>query len=152
MNDRPSILIGWYEENGRRRRVEIEPKLSDKDGKLRLSIMGTSGMARKHGAFVLNRDGDPRAFDGGQIVDEVEAVTQFAPGWDAARRDRLVDIWRWHLNDVNAACEHQRALGWTYDTHKGQDCPVCGYRIGSEWRYEELPADVIGFMREVIES
>jgi hypothetical protein len=27
--------------------------------------------------------------------------------------DRLAEVWdRWHLNDMRAGCEHQRAAGW----------------------------------------
>lgn len=41
-------------------------------------------------------------------------------GWDYAMIKQLLDYWdKWHLNDMRSACEHQRALGWTYETHHG---------------------------------
>lgn len=56
----------------------------------------------------------------------------------------LVALWeRWHLNDMRAACEHQRELGWTWTTHPGAICPTCNYRLGSAWLYEPLPADIL---------
>lgn len=57
----------------------------------------------------------------------------------------LIALWdRWHLNDMQAGCDHQRALGWTlYDEHPSEPCPTCGYRFGSAWLYEEPPADLL---------
>ncbi len=56
----------------------------------------------------------------------------------------LKDLWdRWHLNDMRAACEHQRALGFTWATHPQHVCTECGYRLGSSWLYEELPRDFL---------
>lgn len=83
----------------------------------------------------------------------------FAPGWDSETWLRLLDVWkRWHMNGMRAECEHQRALGWTYDTHRDPDpaapgaphvglpCPECDYRIGSAWLYEPVPDDVVAFL------
>jgi hypothetical protein len=65
----------------------------------------------------------------GQII---EAVRECKPanGWTHAELNKLADVWaRWHLNDMRAGCEHQRAEGWnkrpidpsrptdTYGTH-----------------------------------
>lgn len=167
---REHILVGWYTDaQYYRRRVEIEVELADKpmpaphEGEpsnpehgLELTISSWSGRARKRdGAFIMERwegeeTGDPLDCAAGQARDEVANVTDFAPGWDAAKRDRLLEVWdRWHLNGMNAACAHQRELGWTYDTHTGQKCPTCGYKIGTAWLYEPLPEDVIAFAREL---
>jgi hypothetical protein len=36
-----------------------------------------------------------------------------APGWTTDMIKRLLAIWdEWHLNDMKAGCEHQRAEGW----------------------------------------
>lgn len=37
----------------------------------------------------------------------------FAPGWSPSKWLDFLEIWkRWHLNDMNPGCEHQRAEGW----------------------------------------
>jgi len=46
----------------------------------------------------------------GQIEASIES---FAEGWDQEKLDKLRTLWRrWHLNDMRAGCEHQRAEGW----------------------------------------
>lgn len=38
---------------------------------------------------------------------------KFAPGWDADKLYDFLEVWKkWHLNDLQAGCEHQRAEGW----------------------------------------
>lgn len=85
----------------------------------------------------------------GQMADTLRALMmadriRYAAGWDAARLDHLLEVWdRWHLNDMRAGCQHQRQMGWTsYDDHPSEECPVCGYRYGTAWLVEELPAKV----------
>lgn len=121
---------------------------------------------------------------GGQNLDHIaEEVAQ----WVAGGREALATVrawWqRWHLNDMRAGCEHQRAGGWaerpidpskplnSYGKHfpgQRQDswnmltwvprgehpegllshpCPTCGYKYGSQWLKEEIPADVQANMR-----
>lgn len=76
-----------------------------------------------------------------------------APGWDRKTWLDFLDVWKaWHLNDMRSGCEHQRAMGWTYEAHhnpatfKGDDCPTCGHSIGSAWLKEEVPAEVLAFL------
>lgn len=65
----------------------------------RLSLCGVEGP---------RPNGDARG-SCGQIGDHLN-VTRFAAGWDAEQLARLVSLWdRWHLNDLRAGCEHQRA-------------------------------------------
>ncbi len=72
---------------------------------------------------------------------------EYADGWTSELWLDFLDVWqKWHLNDMQAACEHQRALGWTYATHAGQDCPECGYRIGSAWLTVDVPESVLDFL------
>lgn len=76
--------------------VNVEIGLRDKDGFVELSVCSST----PHG--------------GGQDRESVAGVVDFAPGWDVERVARLLEVWeRWHLNGMNAACEHQRADGWT---------------------------------------
>jgi hypothetical protein len=78
---------------------------------------------------------------------------EFAPGWDKDKWFDFLDIWKeWHLNDMQAGCEHQRELEWTYEDHhnketfKGDPCPVCGYEIGSAWLRKDVPQNVIEWL------
>lgn len=126
-----------------------------KEGKL--SITGVEGPTKSGNA----RGGC------GQITD-FELVT-LSEGWTSALVDTLRDIWkRYHLNDLVAGCEHQRALGWhkrrldpdigigwKFGKHAnmsswarpeehprgvlGKPCPVCGYKYGTAWKVEEIP-------------
>lgn len=81
--------------------------------------------------------------------------------------ERILEIWdQWHLNDLNAGCEHQTAMGWNKvklddskeltqdnmaswarpeDNPKGlltKPCPVCGYKYGTSWLVGALPEDI----------
>ncbi len=87
----------------------------------------------------------------GQCIDTVRDVYQrgkLAIPYKQVRQ--LVRIWeRWHLNDMQAGCEHQREAGWTsYTEHPSQACWVCGYEYGTAWLIEELPEEVIAFVEE----
>lgn len=124
----------------RRFPVAIEIKLTDK----RLSISGSYG------------DPAGRYGGGGQCRDIFDDPT-FHAYWPAERIARLREVWeRWHLNDMRAGCEHQRAEGWSdrpIDPSKptdgllGKPCETCGYRYGTAWLSEEIPADVLADVR-----
>lgn len=79
--------------------VKIEYK-EKKPGQKVLSITGVVGPMRNgdcHGSC-------------GQCIDEISGGIP-ADGWDVDMIKKLCKIWRrWHLNDMNAACEHQRAV------------------------------------------
>jgi hypothetical protein len=99
---------------------------------------------------------------GGQCVDEIAKHFQ-----SNKKTQRMAQIWeRWHLNDMRAGCEHQRAEDWgkervsetgklscwVYPNEhpKGvlmKPCPVCGYKFGSAWLIEELPSDIVTEIR-----
>lgn len=113
----------------------------------RLSMSGTAERPRA-------RDID----EGGQMQDTITEIPATDLLVSASARDQLVDIWnRWHLNDMRAGCEHQRAAGWTparYGTPEygtddpiGKPCPMCGYRYGSAWLHEDVPADILQILR-----
>lgn len=80
-----------------------------------------------------------------------------APGWTAGKILDFLNIWdKWHLNDMQAGCEHQRrretkTAGWVrFDEHPrgllSKPCPVCGYKYGSAWNREAVPEDVLQFL------
>lgn len=50
-----------------------------------------------------------------------------ADGWTHDSIRKLFDVWRvWHLNDMQAGCEHQRAAGWTScPGHYAAGCSAC---------------------------
>lgn len=112
---------------------------------------------------------------GGQNTDDFRRLLRAENGRVERKRSelaQLIEIWdRWHLNNMRAGCEHQRALGWdstvpldpskpvgwgNYATWKRHDehpngllckpCPVCGYEYGSAWLHEPLPQEVVDFV------
>lgn len=84
-----------------------------------------------------------------------------APGWTPELVKRFFDAWdRWHLNDMKAGTPAQEAflranpINDAMD-HYGKACaalkaaglnPDGGYRYGSAWLKEEVPADVLEFL------
>ncbi len=82
--------------------IFIKVKYDDK----KLSITGIEG-PRSNGSCIGSC---------GQIVMDMnlEKITP-ANGWTKESIKRLIEIWNaWHLNDMNARCEHQRA-NWNLD-------------------------------------
>ncbi len=70
------------------------------DGR-RLSITGVEGPLKS---------GDCRG-GCGQIIDA--EITKLASGWTDTMLAEFRRAWKaWHLNDMRAGCEHQRAEGW----------------------------------------
>lgn len=104
--------------NGRERSADVFCEIEYRfDG--RLSITGVEGPLRNGdslGAF-------------GQIVTSDWNLVTYAPGWDAERVAEFRRIWeRWHLNDMRAGCEHQRA-NWPDPTTKVE---IVTYKLTSD--------------------
>lgn len=79
------------------------------------------------------------AYTCGQCIDEIAKYIK------NAKIKRICEVWeKWHLNGFHAGCEHQRHLekDKPFD-HIGEVCPVCGYKFGTEWKVEEIPAEII---------
>ncbi len=145
-------------------RASIYCKIKIEDG--RLSISGVIGPTRGGnsrggaGQIEMEFDHEDKSQNDKRYDSPVRAEDIcFAPGWDAGKWYRFLDIWhRWHLNDMRAGCEHQRKLGWTYEDHhnpetfEGEACPTCGYHIGSAWLKEKLPQEVIDFLTGLPET
>lgn len=107
---------------------------------------------------------------GGQCQDTIRDALnhgrlELAEGQTRNEIYKLLDIWdTWHLNGMNAACSHQRVVIKEMEETHGKKffyadnydeivklpffakCPDCGYRYGSAWLYEPLPADVTEFI------
>ena len=73
---------------------------------------------------------------------------RFAEGWDAEKWLEFLEIWKlYHLNDMNAGCGHQRALGWKdYDKHPSEPCPTCGYKYSTAWLTVLVPEKALDFL------
>ncbi len=160
--------------------VFVDVELRNQEKGLELSICGD---VQAGGSMV----------SGGQCVDELKHIC--TPAMNRGKIKQIREVWeRWHLNDMNAGCVHQRALNWKscpghYDktglatcsnpkppeapttemlqkavkdlrqdgvalvgagqSYRCKDdklskpCPECGYRFGSAWLFEELPAEII---------
>lgn len=109
-----------------RRWAKAEVRLTKSQGthgKLRLSIMGEEG-PYAFGKYIVH--------SAGQIPD---TLARYFP--------KIKPLLPYHLNDMHAECEHQRKLGWTWTTHPMAPCPTCGYKLGSEWKYQPLPASIV---------
>lgn len=136
--------------------VEMEVNLSGPPDKLRLSITGA--------VYAGKTCNDNYMISCGQVQEELRRVF---PEFSA--------LLPWHLNDMKAGCEHQRAEKWedrpldpskptnAYvkhpDGHSGWNmltwvpenqggllskaCAVCGYKYGTSWLHEPLPADIL---------
>lgn len=132
--------------NGERLYVEVELRERTDKG-LTLSICG-------HTVNPKIRCGD-NWVSAGQIIDELDTGNIKTHLMPRPSVEKLQAIWkRWHLNDLNAGCEHQREIirkehleGAGYERLMKmadfQQCPDCGYSYGSAWLFEPIPEDVI---------
>lgn len=114
-----------YNHSGRNNcRVTVDVRLDDGN----LSICGNIWNPR-----------ETDIYSGGQNLAEIAKLLKAN-----AKIQRVKAVWeRWHLNNLHSECEHQRARGENWQTHPEAVCPDCGYKLGSAWLKEELPADVV---------
>jgi len=103
-----------------------------------------------------------------EIIDNLDNFT-YAKSWNKAKAFQFVEYWKeFHLNDMQAGCEHQRAEKWediliddtkprtqdnmamwtSYKDNKKQGllskpCKICGYKYGSKWLKKEVPTNVL---------
>lgn len=174
---RPAVVVTWHSEANPRALDDVFARIQF-DG-LRLSITGVEGP---------KRNGD--CWGGcGQIVMHAKGTWIAGADFSQAQMDRFIEVWdRWHLNDMRAGCEHQRAEKWderpidpskplnAYGKHfagqisdswnmltwvrpaahpdglMGVPCPTCGYKFGSAWLTEEVPADVLEWLTALPQS
>ncbi len=99
-------------------------------------------------AYVLECDGE---FHGLDVYNEEENKVYIMQG--TSRNEikqwfpELEWTLKWHLNDMKAECEHQEARGETWATHPNNECPDCGYRLGTSWKKRELPSEIYQLFR-----
>jgi hypothetical protein len=155
---RRTVTVGTlppeYGNGARRPAVHLQAELTAE----RFSISGD-----------LQRPGASDIDAGGQIADMLhDALTagdlKFAPGWTPERLAEVLSLWKqWHLNDMTAGCEHQRAgvatgpddpsAGIPWDARRGllaYPCPECGYKFGTAWLTREIPEPVRARLAEIL--
>lgn len=114
-------------------RVNVFCKITYLDGRLAISgVIGPYASGNAYGSCGQidmgfahrNKANDDARYSALYTIDDM----RFAPDWDPDTWLDFLDVWkRWHMNDMNSTCEHQRAAGWTYDTHIDRPkCPRCG--------------------------
>lgn len=131
-----SIYIGTMPSyDSRRERVTVNIRWDDREGG-RLSITGETQRPWKNDVESC-----------GQIIGALSEVDGFSDGYSLQTVRRLANIWRmYHLNDMQAACEHQRARGETWSTHPLAHCPECDYKLGTKWLHMDVPRDVLKWL------
>lgn len=95
---------------------------------------------------------------------------KLAPGWTRAKLRQFFDVWeRWHLNDMKAGSVEQET--WLRENpiakeeyaypkshyevaskklaDAGLNPDSTGYLYGHAWKHEEVPADVLDFLRSL---
>ena len=86
------------------------------------------------------------SYCGGQCFDK---LLEFIP---TKTVKSIYNVWKeWHLNDFHAGCIHQRAFEKEpYENHQGHHCDICDHTYGSKWIYEEIPAEIIEEIKNLI--
>lgn len=99
-------------------------KASIEDGKFSISgVIGPLASGNARGSYGQIDSSIREALDAGEL--------SFAPEWNADSVRRLLAVWdAWHLNDMKAACEHQRANGW--EEIAGQKVIIYQWRLKPE--------------------
>lgn len=110
-----------------------------------------------HRPGAAGRRGEPDSL--GASRDAFRDVVRFVYGWDADRCRELADLGdRWHLNGMRAACAHQSVVWEDSDYGRRpsltltEPCSLSGYRYGSAWLADPMPADVLSYFRAVAET
>lgn len=125
-----TVFLGHHKPN---RRVEIEIEITRGEKGAILSICGNVWNSRKTDIIA-----------GGQMEDSILSYLDY-PKYPLPKLRRLLEIWkRYHLNNMHAGCEHQRAFeSKPYTENEGAICHICNYVYGTAWNYEALPEAII---------
>jgi hypothetical protein len=90
-----------------------------------------------------------------KIADEVSAVTTALTRPKHPRHILVKKLLGAHL--IKAGKTEEKVVSWVKESEhpKGclsKPCPICGYKYGSSWLKEDLPQNVIDFLRELPDS
>lgn len=79
----------------------------------------------------------------GATVEPLNELVSLAPVFTAEDIAELIRIGAYHLNDMQAACDHQTVQGSGRDAlDNTPPCPVTGYKYGHAWLVKPLPDDI----------
>ena len=148
------VRLGTTLPEWKKKAFSVYVHITYKDG--RLSISGVEGPLKSGNA----RGGC------GQIDKPI--IDSFSPDMNQVKLDTLFEIWEaFHLNDLQAGCEHQRLFGWNkrhlsdgrYAGHVYQrensdgilckPCPICGYKYGTKWLSMDVPSWAIDYLESL---
>jgi len=91
----------------------------------------------------------------GQIYDTIKDnidIIKYAKGWNKIKTFQFVEYWKeWHLNHMQAGCEHQREKNWS-SNDIGKVCKVCKYGYGTRWLHKDVPTDVLNWLDNLPEK
>ena len=140
MNDFEKVVNpGRFMPYANNRQYPVFMRITYKEGSL--SISGVEGPSRSGNA----------SGGCGQITDF--ELSSLSDGWTTKSVETFRSIWKlYHLNDMQAGCVHQRTLGWTWDTHPGEACPICDYKYGTAWLRKDVPAWALDYLRALPSS
>lgn len=119
-------------------------KIEFTDGKLSISgVIGPNHHGNAKGGcgqIDMEFDHENKADNDTRYSEPIKASSlRFSAGWSRKSWYKFLDIWKhWHLNDMNSACEHQEALGWKYETHRGNYVEVIGKNDKIQEQLDEL--------------
>ena len=126
--------IDAYKNPYRNYTVPIFAKIEYNKGKLSISgVIGprsSGNCAGSCGQFIMSfKEYDHRGY---HSIDDIILAT----GWTRETLIKFFDLWdRWHLNDLKAGCEHQRAMGW--DKVLLDDSKPKSHDNMAAWKYPE---------------
>lgn len=154
------IFVGRTED-GTRVYLDMSLERQSKEGKTQVTHEPVTGEYFRFSAMghtVLKGRRDDNWDRGGQMLDALLEVTTPANGWTLAELKEIHRLWKnWHLNDMQAGCQHVPEPLWedsTYgkrpDLKNTPTCPETGYRWGNAWLVRIIPATVAVRMQELI--
>lgn len=116
------VRIGAYHDEYYKKNLDVFCEITYKDSKLSI-----------HGVVAPKRNGD---CDGscGQMYDSITEnldTMVYAEGWNKVKAFAFVETWKdWHLNDMRAYCEHQKAEG--FEKMLKQEVTIYKWKMTSE--------------------